>query len=511
MLELRAPGKRGESLPARPGATYSGRVSTFNRELGEAPFKTLPEEANEHLYRLVADWQILSDLSQADLLLWLQNRYDGFSCAAHCRPATGPTVHLDDVIGLTLPATRQALMEQVMLHGEVLENPVRRWTGMNTVSEILVPIPFKGEVIGVVAIEANLAFQVGEIGGEGWFKPVARQLRLMMAQGKFPYEQTPTVGNHGNPRVADGALLLDESGVVEHASPNALSAFKRLGYTGSLVGNDLAQSVIPLVVSDEVADETLAVVLAGVGSWVTEIEVRGVSMTIRSLPLMREGKRTGALLLCRDVTEKRSREKELLSKDATIREVHHRVKNNLQTVSALLRLQARRSSDETVKEALAQAERRISIIATVHEALSHTVDETVSFDETFGNLLTLVATAASEDHFVETIFSGSFGTLGADAASALGVVLTELVTNAVEHGLPQRNGRVLVHADRSPEELVVTVTDDGVGADVEAIGDGLGTQIVQTLVKTELGGAVQWERRKPPETGTIVRLTATRL
>ncbi len=486
-------------------------MSTFTRELGEAPFSPLPETAVEHLYRLVADWQILSDLSQADLLLWLENRYDGFSCAAHCRPATGPTVHLDDVIGLSLPSTRQALMEEVLISGEIIENPVRRWTGMNTVSESLIPVPYQGKIIGVVAVETNLAFQVGEIGGEGWFKPVAGQLRGMMARGEFPYETTPTVSNHGNPRVMDGALLLDGEGKVQHASPNALSAFKRLGFSGSLVGQVLAEVVTPLVATGSVVDETLAVVLMGRASWVTEIEVSGVSMTVRALPLLEEGVRTGALLLTRDVTEQRNREKQLLSKDATIREIHHRVKNNLQTVSALLRLQARRNDNSTVKEALAEAERRISIIATVHEALSQTVDETVAFDETFGKLLALVATAASEDHFVETKFTGSFGKLGADAASALGVVLSELVTNAIEHGLAGRGGTVIVNAERNPEELVVTVTDDGVGADPEQIGSGLGTQIVKTLVSTELGGTVQWERRNPPDSGTRVRLTATRL
>ena len=488
-------------------------MSTFKRSLGEPPFQELPEEAVEQLYRLVSDWQIISDLSQADLLLWLPNRYDGMSCAAHCRPATGPTVHLDDVIGLNLPATRLSLLEQVLLKGEIIENPVHRWTGMNTVSEVLVPVPFAGRNIGVLAIETNLAFQVGEIGGEGWFKAVSRTLWKMVAAGDFPFEVTPTTGKHGNPRVADGALMLDSEGVAEHCSPNGISAFKRLGFHNQLYGAKLSDSVLPLLEKGNVIDEDLSTVLWGRSSALAEIDVRGVDLTIRSLPLVEEGERIGALLLCRDVTEKRHREKELLSKDATIREVHHRVKNNLQTVSALLRLQARRSDNTVVQEALSQAERRISIIAMVHEALSHTVDETVSFDDTFRKLLALVATAASSDHFVETRFLGSFGTLGADAASALGLVLTELVTNAIEHGLEGRGGVVEVeaHRDDDNETLVVTVTDDGHGLAGNSVGSGLGTQIVQTLVKTELVGTVQWENREPPASGTIVRLTATKL
>ena len=71
----------------------------------------------------------------------------------------------------------------------------------------------------------------------------------------------------------------------------------------------------------------------------------------------------------------------LLSKDATIREIHHRVKNNLQTVSALLRLQSRRMTTDEARQGLEQAMRRVATIATVHEALSQGLTQNVDFDE----------------------------------------------------------------------------------------------------------------------------------
>lgn len=485
----------------------SNAIREFN-----APFLPVSVSCTEQLNRLVGDWQILSDLSQGDLLLWMPNRFGGFSCAAHCRPATGPTVHLDDVIGLELPSTRQALLEEVMHTGEIIENPVHRWTGMNTVSEVLVPIHFEGRSVGVLGVETNLAFHVGEIGGEGWFQGVAEQLRRMVADGLFPSEVTPSAGKRGNPRVADGAMLLDEFGVVQQASPNALSNIKRLGFKGALVGGVLAEAVTPLLEpgTGDTVDETLAVVLMGRASWLTEIEVRGVATTLRALPLIEDGHRVGALLLSRDVTDKRTREKQLLSKDATIREVHHRVKNNLQTVSALLRLQVRRSDNEVVKDALRQAERRISVISMVHEALSKTVDETVPFDQTFQKLLNLVATAATEENTVTTEFRGGFGDLGAGTSAALALVLTELVTNAVEHGLEERDGCVVVEAQREGEVLHISVMDDGVGLGSGRVGQGLGTQIVQTLVNTELGGTVEWLPRPDGVSGTVVKLTCLR-
>jgi two-component sensor histidine kinase len=293
---------------------------------------------------------------------------------------------------------------------------------------------------------------------------------------------------------------------VIYASPNAVSNFHRLGVIGQLRGEVLAEVVTQLLEESSTVEETLAVVVMGRAAWRTEVEVRGVTLSLRAVPLTDRGQRRGALLLCRDVSEVRRRERELITKDATIREIHHRVKNNLQTVSALLRLQARRSDNPETKDALEEAERRVSTIALVHETLSQNIDEVVDFDEVFGRVLRLAADVASPDSSVRTVVEGSFGLVGAEAATSLAVVLTELVTNAVEHGLRGRSGTVTVHAEREGTDLEVRVRDDGHGMAEGTVLSGLGTQIVKTLVTGELGGSIEWGAA--PEGGTEVILRA---
>ena len=116
-------------------------------------------------------------------------------------------------------------------------------------------------------------------------------------------------------------------------------------------------------------------------------------MLLRCLPLLHRGEVTGGLVLLRDVTDIRRRDRLLLSKDATIREVHHRVKNNLQTISSLLRLQARRLSTHDGKVALREAERRIRSIARVHEVLSRDPGEQVAFGEIVRDLVRMAEEA----------------------------------------------------------------------------------------------------------------------
>ncbi|MCX6431606.1 MAG: sensor histidine kinase [Actinobacteria bacterium] len=220
----------------------------------------------------------------------------------------------------------------------------------------------------------------------------------------------------------------------------------------------------------------------------------GAVVLLRGIPLVRDGSSAGALIFVQDATDLRRRERALISKDATIREIHHRVKNNLQTVAAMLRLQARRASTAEAKEALAEAELRVAAIAIVHESLSVDTGERVDFDEIVDRVTGLVR-------------EGSWGSLSADLATPLAMAVSELLHNAVEHAhastISVELGRITSSAS---DALVMTVTDDGDGlpADFDADLTGLGLSIVQSLVSGDLHGTCSFGSS---ETGTSVVVT----
>jgi two-component sensor histidine kinase len=169
-------------------------------------------------------------------------------------------------------------------------------------------------------------------------------------------------------------------------------------------------------------------------------------------------------VLVRDVTDLRRRDMALLSKDATIREIHHRVKNNLQTVAALLRLQARRTPIPEARRALAESVRRVDSIALVHEALATSVAELVDLDELVDRVLPAIGDGATAESRAKVRREGSLGTLPAELATPLVLVLTELVHNALAHAYdPGVAGEVVVSARRSAAALDVVVGDDGRG------------------------------------------------
>ena len=224
------------------------------------------------------------------------------------------------------------------------------------------------------------------------------------------------------------------------------------------------------------------------------------------------------MVLTRDISELRRRDRLLLSKDATIREIHHRVKNNLQTISSLLRLQGRRFDSPEAKMAIEESVRRIRSIALVHETLSRGAGDDVAFIEIVRPLVRMVEEGmSSPDHPVTFHVEGDAGVLPATVATPLSVVLNELLQNAIDHAFPGEldlqatPGSVVVTLHNDGERLRATVVDDGVGLpDGFALDDatGLGLSIVRTLVTTELVGEISLATGEGggDRPGTVVRL-----
>lgn len=486
---------------------------------------TIDATQAERLHLLIGDWHTLSDIAFADLLLYLPRRDGTFMMGAHCRPATSATLIHDDRVGQIADHDAEVRCNHVMKTGR------RASSFDDTMAIEYVPInrrvtlegePISGsalareslsqtrlETIAVLAVVQSIIPDRTPMHVQTNYTRITDMMLRMVAAAEFPSDEAPSSYRHGTPRVSDGLIHIDVEGRVLYASPNAVSNFHRLGVDEQLQDQVLAELVTAVVEQSDTVEESLAVVVMGRAAWMTEVEARGVIISLRALPLKRKGQRAGAIIMCRDVTELRRRERELMTKDAMIREINHRVKNNLQTVSALLRLQSRRASDPGAKQSLDDAQRRIYTIALVHEALSQTGAETVDFDATFSRLIKLAAGVATTGQHVQTRLSGSFGLVQAGEATTLAVVLNELIVNAVEHGLAGRDGTVSVSAERDENIVTVAVIDDGVGLSdggSRGPGDGLGTQIVQTMVESDLGGEIEWAAGE--DGGTRVTFTA---
>ncbi len=238
-------------------------------------------------------------------------------------------------------------------------------------------------------------------------------------------------------------------------------------------------------------DESWQTCLSGKSLRRAEYESPAAVIDILVIPLTEGNDRIGAIVLLHNITELRNRDRALITKDATIKEIHHRVKNNLQTVSALLRLQSRRVTDPIASEALSEAVRRVASIALVHETLSNQSSEFVEFDQVFDQIVKNALDLNSREIKFKKV--GDFGAFDSKTATALSLVITELIHNALEHGLDQSGDKLIVEVIKKQNNYQVSVCDNGAGLPTDFSIEksaNLGLQIANTLTKNELNGSL---------------------
>jgi len=473
-------------------------------ELADAHTTLSPVEV-AHLQRLVAQWALPADLSFADLLLYapVDGSAESFVVLGHVRSSTGATAYAGDPVGSIVPVAGRRMLGRCFADGVRTEVPITvpggYHFGDSTVVEGVagvpggrqvlvdhVPVRLDGRSIAVLTREGEAGLHGSRSGLEREYREVWRRLATMVEQGTFPLDVQERTGEFREPRVGDGVLVLDRERRVEFASPNAVSALHRLGVWADPVGRSLDDVSID--------DAMVRRALETRHSTISEVEHGDeLSVVIRCLPLLEGGRATGALAVLRDVSELRSRERLLISKDTTIREIHHRVKNNLQTIQSLLQLQSRRLGSDEAREAVRQSARRIGAIAVVHETLATDATDEVDFDTVVHRVVRLVTEGlGSTERPLDLQVSGEVGHLPGEVAMPLAVAIAELVQNAVDHaGDAGTSVEIELEADR--RSVVVRVRNGGAGLPEGFSLDrdaGLGLTIVRTFVVSDLGGTL---------------------
>lgn len=439
---------------------------------------------------IISEWHLLADLSFSDLILWVPGHDENeFWAAAQIRPATGPTALEDDVVGEVISYDPEHLVTEAFLSESICETSDNKLQAGIPVDVWAIPVIRNERCIAVVERHTNQMGVRAPGALEDNYLEIADILSDMLWRGDFPYPHGTSAPAHqgtGIPRIGEGIIRVDAAGLVTYASPNAVSAYRRLGLQGDLIGDDIAQIMSELSAGAEPTDEAPAKIITQSIPAIVEVETPRATVAVKVVPLTDEDGRIGTLLVCRDTTELRRRERQLVTKDATIREIHHRVKNNLQTVAALLRLQARRIESEEGQMALQHAMSRVQAIAVVHEILSQSFDGRVDFDDVMDRLLRYVGDLAASRGKVIARRDGSFGEVPAAAATSLSLVLTELCQNAIEHGFASGSGEVVVTPIRTGDSLSIAVSDNGKGLPEDfSLGTSrhsLGLSIVETLV-----------------------------
>ncbi|MCE5204089.1 MAG: histidine kinase N-terminal domain-containing protein [Coriobacteriales bacterium] len=438
-----------------------------------------------HLANVAENLQLVADLGYGDVALAIPDGH-ALRVVADARPVTAVAAVAASRAGQLLARSDEPEAYDAFEHVVAVIGTRRRVTrgiGYHTSAR---PVMTDGRPAGVVI--RDVVEQVTESPGamEIAFMSLAERVVGLLACG-------PIIDiDSGEPfttvrRAGDGIMEVDGAGIVCYASPNAVNIMRLAGLDGAPVGREAA--ALPGGAT------AIAPVLHTKGARAVTLEVGGRVLRFRTI-----GFDPGACVLVLDITDVRRREQEIRVKEATIREVHHRVKNNLQTIASLLRIQARRTTSEEAARALAEAVERVSSMAVVHEMLATATEESVDFTAVARTVVDMVRRSMAGDSEVSVDVEGEIGLIPASTATSLALVCAELVHNAIEHGVADRpSGRVTVAMRQLPDELHLVVRDDGAGLpetfDPESSAN-LGLAIVKTVVEDDLQGTLAFSRAR---------------
>lgn len=450
------------------------------------------------LKKISRNMPLLADLSRADLQMYCRTGKDEALVIGQARPHSVPSLHSQSLVG-----ERVSLKDDVPLHRALMHNHTSRQTrgssqGRAPSVQSIWPLVRDGRATAALSIETNLLEHERHRRRSSVFRRSLRQLQEMAMTDEIPgIAELSPFGEH------DGVMVVDAQRRIQYMSGIATNLYRKLGYQESIIRRRLSTletSDHPLVSRAMRQRRCLEADEDPSGlAWVKKIIPlysvgNGGFGLSRLLALRNTGPSlTGCIITVHDATDTRRKERELKIKSAMIQEIHHRVKNNLQTIAALLRLQARRVKSDEAHIALQESINRILSVAVVHEFLSEQETHVINLKEVSERLLVQIRQTVNTPHRrIRLLLEGPELSLPAQQATACALIINELLQNAVEHGLRDRaEGAIIVRMAQDAQEISITVKDDGRGLPPDfslESGSRLGLRIVQTLVQDDLKG-----------------------
>lgn len=484
----------------------------------------LTERDIDLLFQINEGLPLVADISRADLLLCALLSSKKAIVLQHVKPQSISSPYRNDITGSLFTTEEQTTLFRTLRGGIRGRYQKQLLSSGAPVIQDCYPIYNASDnVIAAMVIETNMIEHERHRRRDRNFRRAVFWLQTMATRGEL---ENPSGLRRFGPY--DGIYLVGRERRLAYMNGVATNLFRSIGRLSDMRGKDVSEleEVDGLLVNQafdahrcvELRNETEdgRVWIRGAVPLHLPPQARGWTRLRAQIERFTGGDKhhpssnsrqsvDGAFVLIHNATEAVQSQRELNVKSAIIQEVHHRVKNNLQTIAAIMRIQARRCETEEATQLLSDAVNRILSMSVIHEFLSQDEHQPINIREVCQRIVNQVGQVATQPgQAIETNVSGPNIRLPAEQATATAMVLNELLLNAIEHGLhDQPSGHIEIQLADLGDSVRISVMDDGIGLpeDFEFQSqNSLGLQIVNTLVTDDLKGT--WRLLRPESAHT---------
>lgn len=480
-------------VAVEPEITRTASAGQLDIEELDATQSLRPED-RALLQNVAGHLPLLADLTHADAVLFARAN-EQVTVLAQAQPVPVPSPYVLPVeVGRSMTRDEAPMVFRVLVDNQRTQVITTVIRGAPVLQEVFAIRNDRGETIGALRSEMLLIEHERQRKRHAVFRRAIARARDLIVAGRLQGgEKLGRLGVH------DGVMVIDANGRIEYLSAPAEYLYRRLGYADNLVKTQLQELETSEYICFKAMERGVCMeqrVQEHDLVWIKRV-VPLVANNEESLPLpfmARRAAPTGAVVAIQDVTDELQNEQELKIKTAMIQEIHHRVKNNLQTIAALLRLQARRTGNSEVADQLRESVGRIISIAVVHEFLSHEENSVINIHEVARRILEEVRNGVLDhSHPINLDLEGTRNfLLPTQQATSSALIINELVQNAVEHAfIGLSGGSIVVRLAAQGDSLCIEIADDGRGLPEgfdPVRNGGLGLQIVRSLVHEDLKG-----------------------
>lgn len=438
-----------------------------------------PEDVNK-VKQIAASLEVMTDLLGVDVFVdCLTRDPDVAVVVAHARPVNGKSLYSGPVVGQYAHRSNEPATLRTLDVGMPTKDMLARTQEDKDVQQNVSPIKNNcGEVIACLIAETDITEDIRAKRNLSLLSHTTSQLTEALVNTKQKEQ-----GLHYH--VTDGIIIFDDKGQVILANPVARVIYKKLGYMDELEGLHFSNVTLE--------DIEFADVLENRHMSASEIGLGSLVLNVKFLVITRKmANKASAVMLIRDDTDVKAKEKELILKSVAIKEIHHRVKNNLQTIASLLRLQSRRIDDRSAQKAFSESINRVLSIAATHEILAEKGVDDVELSMMLKRIIRNVTGHTVEaNKKIEIDFQGDSIQTNSDIASTIALVVNELLQNCFKHAfVGKEGGTIEIEIHKGNRYSNISITDDGVGFDVDSDPGkaSFGNKIVKQLVTDKLRG-----------------------
>lgn len=338
------------------------------------------------------------------------------------------------------------------------------------------PIRCEGKVIGTIITEHDTNYDIRSdfnVQKNGFFElsPILDSMK--------------NINNH----LDDAILIFDKSGNLQFKNMKAEAIYKMLGYMEDIEGLHYDNLSLDGTTFREIMQRSIKPTNEN-----PEVNIGNYYFLIKKVFIPEEELQVAVIL--HDITQIKNREAEIVLKTVAIGEIHHRIKNNLQTIASLLRLQSRRSSNSESKTLLKDSVNRILSIAATHELLSKQLTDNVCLLDVIQNVCNNIRRCYSDAENIQLDISANQNfSIDSDRATVIALIVNELVQNCYDHAFSNnKEGNIKVFLLKQCQVIIVEVQDNGSGFNnMKDTIKSLGLTIVKTYVEDKLNGSISFQ------------------